>query len=92
MKTTDEIMAQAQVFASAWGLVGSRFDSGNGLDNANEQKAVLRSLVEALAKERAELLETVSGLLDAFDINSDNGSIVYSAALKTYNKAIKENT
>ncbi len=42
----DEIMSQAQVFASAWSLVGSRFDQGDELANAQAQKAELRALVE----------------------------------------------
>jgi len=58
------------------------------LDLAAERDQ-LKAKNEALAKERDELLETVSSLLDEFDINSDNGIIVYSAALKTYNKAIE---
>lgn len=42
----DEIMGQAQVFASAWSLVGGRFDQGDELANAEAQKAELRALVE----------------------------------------------
>lgn len=42
----DEIMSQAQVYASAWSLVGSRFDRGDELANAQAQKAELRALVE----------------------------------------------
>ncbi|WP_205194978.1 hypothetical protein [Burkholderia sp. Ax-1719] len=41
----DEIMEQAQVFASAWSLVGGRFDFGNGLQNAQQEKANLRALI-----------------------------------------------
>ena len=36
--TTSKIMEQAQVFASSWALVGSRFDSGFEIANAPEQK------------------------------------------------------
>jgi hypothetical protein len=41
----DSVMEQAQVFASAWSLVGSRFDSGNGLENAEEEKKALRAML-----------------------------------------------
>lgn len=45
----DEIMEQAQVFASAWSLVGGPFDSGDCLDHATDEKARLREMVrEAL--------------------------------------------
>ena len=37
------LMAQAQVFASAWSLVGTRFDSGDEIENAESQKAALES-------------------------------------------------
>ena len=47
--TVDEVMAQAQVFASAWALVGSRFVSGSGLEEAEQEKKDLCALVEALA-------------------------------------------
>ncbi|WP_422097028.1 hypothetical protein [Variovorax sp.] len=46
VKAIEEIMAQAQVYASAWSLVGSRIDEGDELANAQEQKAALRALVE----------------------------------------------
>jgi hypothetical protein len=52
MKTPHEIMEQAQVFASSWSLVGSRFDNGDEIDNANEQKADLHKMVNALLAER----------------------------------------
>ncbi|MBY0235794.1 MAG: hypothetical protein K2W93_12490 [Burkholderiaceae bacterium] len=42
------VMAQAQVFASAWSLVGGQFDSGTMLDEANAAKTELRGLVVGL--------------------------------------------
>lgn len=39
-------MVQAQVYASAWSLVGSRFDNGGELANAQAQKAELRAMIE----------------------------------------------
>jgi hypothetical protein len=41
----DSVMEQAQVFASAWSLVGSRFDSGNEMENAEQAKAELRVML-----------------------------------------------
>lgn len=41
----DSVMTQAQVFASAWALVGSRFDSGNEMENAEQQKKELRAML-----------------------------------------------
>jgi hypothetical protein len=41
----DSVMEQAQVFASAWSLVGSRFDSGNEIKNAEQAKAELRVML-----------------------------------------------
>ena len=41
----DSVMDQAQIFASAWSLVGGRFDSGNGLKDAEQAKAELRAML-----------------------------------------------
>lgn len=41
----DSIMEQAQVFASAWSLVGGPFDSGGMLETAEQEKAALRALL-----------------------------------------------
>jgi hypothetical protein len=45
---TAEIMEQAQVFASSWALVGSRFDNGTALDDAKEALEELRVMVSSL--------------------------------------------
>ncbi len=45
----NQLMEQAQVFASAWSLVGGKFDFGNALEEAEQAKTELRSMVvEAL--------------------------------------------
>lgn len=54
MSNVDEIMEQAQVFASAWSLVGGRFDNGNMLTEAEEAKSELRKMIEALAQPAQE--------------------------------------
>ncbi len=41
----DGVMAQAQVFASAWALVGGRFDSGEMLGEAEAAKTELRAML-----------------------------------------------
>lgn len=41
----DRIMEQAQVFASAWSMVGGRFDNGSALEDANAAKAELRGML-----------------------------------------------
>lgn len=48
-KLAEEAMEQAQVYASSWSLVGSRFDDGGMLELAQEEKANLRALVQRLA-------------------------------------------
>lgn len=54
-EATAAIMEQAQVFASAWALVGGKFDSGSGLDDANLEKDELRQMVSSLAEMAARL-------------------------------------
>lgn len=44
------VMEQAQVFASAWSLVGGRFDFGNGLAEAEAAKEELRAMLVATAQ------------------------------------------
>jgi chromosome segregation ATPase len=59
MSKIDQIMEQAQVFASAWSLVGGMLDSGNALEDAETEKRDLRQTVtdalESLQSENAEL-------------------------------------
>lgn len=45
-----QVMEQAQVFASSWALVGGIFDQGNAMDDADEEKAELRTMVASLAR------------------------------------------
>ena len=44
--TIDTLMEQAQVFASAWSLVGGIFDQGNQRQLAGEEKARLEEMLE----------------------------------------------
>ena len=62
-----EIMSQAQVFASAWSLVGGRFDGGNAMDEAEVAKNELHQMVaEALAQPQQgpDLAESFRAELD----------------------------
>ena len=46
--TIKSVMSQAQVFASAWSLVGGRFDNGDALEHAEEAKEELRAMLHSL--------------------------------------------
>jgi len=51
----DSLMEDVQCFASAWSLVGGRFDRGNMLEDAEHQKAELRDrLTKVLATHEPE--------------------------------------
>ena len=66
MKTVDEIMEQAQLFASTWALINSRFDNGDLLSIANDAKVELRVMVEAaLSKQAAHVAELEAALRGA---------------------------
>lgn len=43
----DEIMEQAQVFASSYSLIGSKFDKGKFNIEAEEAKSELRQMIES---------------------------------------------
>lgn len=47
--SVNEIMEQAQVFASTYSLVGGRFDDDSKMQQSEEEKAELRRMISALA-------------------------------------------
>lgn len=49
------IMDQAQVFASAWSLVCGRFDNGDGLARAEQEKASLSDMVGRIVEDNIAL-------------------------------------
>lgn len=49
--TIEQIMEQAQVYASAWSLVGGPFDQGNLLQLAEEEKERLEEMLEDFQEE-----------------------------------------
>lgn len=55
----DQIMEQAQVFASAWALIGGRFDDGNAPGDAEDAKSELRTMVSSLADLAAETVRPI---------------------------------
>lgn len=57
--TLDDVMSQAQVFASSWSLVGGQFDDGTMLEVAEQEKSDLRAMVAQLAGQSA--VETTTG-------------------------------
>lgn len=64
----ERLMEQAQVFASAWSIIGGPFDFGSAPANAEEARAELRMMIEA------ELAIAAAGRLsirlegDAYDL------------------------
>ena len=77
--TTNEILEQAQVFASAWSLVGSRFDSGDGIDCANKEEERLGQMIDELVKERG-----------AYANNLDEHRLASLRALEAERDALKD--
>lgn len=61
--TIEMLMEQAQVFASAWSLVGGRFDNGDQLQVANNEKERLLDMLEEFQDE-IETSGALSGLKD----------------------------
>lgn len=49
------IMTQVQVFASAYSLIGSRFDGGHAQEDADDANIELRTMVVSLAREAARI-------------------------------------
>lgn len=64
----ERAMAQAQVFASAWSMVGGRFDYGYALDHSNDEKASLRGILESHAQQQSAV---VGALVEALKKTAD---------------------
>jgi hypothetical protein len=73
----DSVMEQAQIFASAWSLVGGRFDSGNGLEDAEQAKAELRAMLITPPAQPAPVqpVAITTGMALAFHRATSDGSI-----------------
>ena len=55
LPSRETLMAQAQVFASAWAIAGSSFDTGDGMEVAEQEKAILADMTRRLHARIAEL-------------------------------------
>lgn len=62
------VMAQAQVYASTWAIVGSRFDAGDGLELAEQEKTILADMVRRLGARITELESQLEQRFDAADV------------------------
>lgn len=62
------VMAQAQVYASTWAIVGSRFDAGDGLELAEQEKTILADMVRRLGARITELEAQLAQRFDAADM------------------------
>ena len=52
--STEKIMEQAQVFASAWSVVGGPFDGGDAMEVATQEKDELRRMVLRMLRDNNE--------------------------------------
>ncbi|RYG56538.1 MAG: hypothetical protein EON56_03955, partial [Alphaproteobacteria bacterium] len=64
-QAVESIMEEAQVFASAWSLVGGPFDCGDGMENAASAKQELRETVERFIAALAAAPAEQAGAADA---------------------------
>ena len=55
LPSRETLMAQAQVFASAWAIAGSRFDPGDGMEVAEQEKDILADMTRRLHARITEL-------------------------------------
>lgn len=53
--TLETFAAQAQVFASAWALMGGPFDSGDGLELAETERGILLDMARRMQEENEAL-------------------------------------
>lgn len=88
MKTVDEIMEQAQVFASTWSLVGGRFDDGDLLNIANDAKAELREMVEAALNAQAAHVAELERQLAEAKKDSEQSGTALKAAKRLFDEAL----
>ena len=93
--TQDQIMELVQVYTSAWALVGSRFDNGNGMADALEAKAAVVAALEALTKDaeryRVGREAEYAGLMPTFirpgKTWADAMDSAYDAAMKEHKRS-----
>ena len=76
-QTIDSLMEQAQVFASAWSLVGSMFDKGQALDDAQNAKTELREMLIAVLAATHETKSVAVTDVQIDEILDSPGSMAY---------------
>lgn len=83
--TIEMLMEQAQVFASAWSLVDGKFDQGDQLQLAEDEKACLEKMLEEFQEETdtnaaaGNLKEIAEGLIQWHGSKIQNMRIVLDA-------------
>ena len=91
----DEIMEQAQVFASAYSLAGGRFDDGTKFQQSEEEKADLRRMIEALAATSTNVRTVAELPMTAFadaapqrdESNGEQTILTYNASVGVWDLA-----
>lgn len=60
-KAIELLMEQAQVFASAWSLIGSQFDKGNALADAEAEKKNLHDMLKEIFEAHTDAIDAYMG-------------------------------
>lgn len=63
MSDIDDIMEQAQIFASTYALAGTRFDDGTKMHQSNLEKLELQAMIESAIESNAIGLEICDAVL-----------------------------
>lgn len=69
--TKEDLMSEVQTFASAWSLVGSRFDNGDGLADAESAKLKLSGMIFEVTTERDHLAaenQAIRTLMNSYNL------------------------
>lgn len=75
-QAVEAIMTQAQVFASAWSLVGGPFDKGSLLEEAEQTKAELRGMVAAVVMQEPPMPDLVDWVVGRWQSEVANRPLV----------------
>lgn len=61
----EQLMEQAQVFASAWSLIEGPFSSESSLDDANDEKAELEGMLDSLIEQHEAQVDGMAEVIQA---------------------------
>lgn len=81
----DEIMEQVQVFASCYALIGTRFDSGELLNQSEDEKQKLRNMIKNSLNENNEQCEILQAKNKTLQIYIDAANY----KLNVFNKLLE---